>query len=238
MELKAGQGAFYGSDTPHRLVASGQDPAIFASIHFDWQCTSGTPEHPGDKIKSCPYGSVSEPAKAYIILLETTQTIQFPHAFTMRDSETLFIRIIDEFLRQDPGYCSMLRSLLLELLTTVLRNELHPPQHRELLRKIQPAIAEIQRDIGRDWKVEDLAKICGYHPTYLSQLFRIATRQSPKHFVMLERARCAKSLLLEGHSVTTVSRRLGYSSVHYFSRSFKNLTGYSPSEYCQRYTDL
>ena len=42
----------------------------------------------------------------------------------------------------------------------------------------------------------------------------------------------AKTMLREGDgNITQIADRLGYASVHYFSRYFKQATGMTPSEY-------
>ena len=44
--------------------------------------------------------------------------------------------------------------------------------------------------------------------------------------------RAAKEMIREGRlNFTQIAARLGFQSVHYFSRRFKLLTGMSPSEY-------
>jgi AraC-like DNA-binding protein/quercetin dioxygenase-like cupin family protein len=54
-----------------------------------------------------------------------------------------------------------------------------------------------------------------------------------QYFVRLKIAE-AKRLISEGrHSFTEISDMLRFNSVHYFSRTFKSLTGMNPSEYAQ-----
>lgn len=44
----------------------------------------------------------------------------------------------------------------------------------------------------------------------------------------------ARGLIREGQlNITEISSRLGFSSVHYFSRRFKKLTGMTPTEYAR-----
>ena len=44
----------------------------------------------------------------------------------------------------------------------------------------------------------------------------------------------ARQMIREGHlNITQISAKLGFSSVHYFSRRFKTVTGMSPSEYAR-----
>lgn len=238
IQLESGQCAFYGSDTPHQLVASDSDPATFASIHFDWNCTSTIPQHPVPRIQDCAYDQLSRPAKSYRVRFENDEETQFPHHFPIREMEPVFMRIIDEFSKQEPGYTSILSGLLLQLLTGVLRSQLQPPDFHDTYQKIAPAIHAIRKDIQKNWKIHELAKICGYHPTYLTEMFRTAMRCSPKHFMMLERIAVAKTMLLEGDAVAFVAQQLGYNSVHYFCRTFKNFTGMTPTEFRRRHTAL
>jgi transcriptional regulator GlxA family with amidase domain len=44
----------------------------------------------------------------------------------------------------------------------------------------------------------------------------------------------ARQMIREGHlNITQISSKLGFSSVHYFSRRFKTVTGMTPSEYAR-----
>ena len=44
----------------------------------------------------------------------------------------------------------------------------------------------------------------------------------------------AKILIREGnYNFTEISELLGYSSIHYFSRHFKQATGFSPTDYAR-----
>lgn len=148
------------------------------------------------------------------------------------------MQIVNEFAKQEPGYTSVLKGLLLQLLTGVVRHQLQPPNFNDTYQKIAPAIQAIRGDIQKNWKVNELAKICGYHPTYLTEMFQTAMRCSPKHFMMLERIASAKNMLVEGSSVAFIAQHLGYNSVHYFCRTFKNMTDMTPTEFRRRYTAL
>ncbi|WP_376774375.1 helix-turn-helix domain-containing protein [Paenibacillus eucommiae] len=52
-------------------------------------------------------------------------------------------------------------------------------------------------------------------------------------YLILERIRKAKLYLLEADSVEKVAERLGYTSIHYFSRNFKEVTGFTPTRFKQ-----
>ena len=68
----------------------------------------------------------------------------------------------------------------------------------------------------------------------LSKIFKEHTGSSPMEFYTFLKIREAKKLLRENTmSVSEISDSLGYSSIHIFSRAFKQRTGFSPSTYRQ-----
>ena len=57
---------------------------------------------------------------------------------------------------------------------------------------------------------------------------------SLKEYFLMSRHRRACELLKGGMSVTAVAERMGYSSIHVFSKSFTSREGLSPSEYVKK----
>ena len=80
----------------------------------------------------------------------------------------------------------------------------------------------------------ELAALCGYHAIYFSSLFRKCTGDNPKQYLISQRIRKAKFHLLSGEKMEAIAERLGYASVHYFSRNFKEETGLTPTELKQQ----
>ena len=67
----------------------------------------------------------------------------------------------------------------------------------------------------------------GYSYSYMSHLFTRKMRQNLKSFFLALRMNLAEELLRE-KSVTEVSSLLGYSSIHSFSKAYKNFHSHSP----------
>ncbi len=66
----------------------------------------------------------------------------------------------------------------------------------------------------------------------LQQLFHDYTGSGAIDCFSLMKINAAKQLILHGQlNLTQIADYLGYSSIHYFSRQFKKLTGMSPSKY-------
>ena len=81
------------------------------------------------------------------------------------------------------------------------------------------------------------AQVCRYSAqsaTNLKTIFKSATGMGVMEYYRMLKIEYAKRLLREGSgNITQIADRLGYASVHYFSRHFKQATGMTPSEYTQ-----
>ena len=72
----------------------------------------------------------------------------------------------------------------------------------------------------------------GYHPNYLNQLFLRHTGKSLHRYLQDLRVMKAIALLQETElPVAEVARTVGFRDVPHFSRSFKEKTGYSPTDF-------
>jgi len=79
---------------------------------------------------------------------------------------------------------------------------------------------------------QSVAERFGYHPNYISQLFRERT-DAPLHRYLLQlRIRRAQTLLQTTEApIGEVAREAGFENVGYFCRYFRKVTGHSPSAY-------
>ncbi|WP_231571187.1 helix-turn-helix domain-containing protein [Gordoniibacillus kamchatkensis] len=140
-----------------------------------------------------------------------------------------------EFLHQEAGFELVMRGYLLQLVGTLIRFQRDKRFRAERERsKIAAAVEAIRSRPAHAWTIPELAALAGYHPTYFAELFREATGYAPKHYLVLERVKQAQQLLLREASVEAVAVKLGYSSVHYFCRNFKAVTGQTPTEFRRR----
>ena len=116
-----------------------------------------------------------------------------------------------------------------ECVTTAKRSE----DSRELA---QSSIFELMRSYLEEnvYGNMTLAGICSKFFMGKSQVCKIFGEQigkSPIEYYTELKITEAKRLLREDYSVSAVSDRLSYSSIHNFSRAFKKCVGISPTEY-------
>ncbi len=98
---------------------------------------------------------------------------------------------------------------------------------------LQQAIAQVEAHLSDDsYGVEQLASdLCMSRMTFYRKI-QTATGQKPTEFIRTIRLRRAAELLREGHmTVTEVSYATGFSSVSYFSRSFRTMFGVPPTKF-------
>lgn len=90
----------------------------------------------------------------------------------------------------------------------------------------------LNRNVGRRLTLEDICRenLCGC--SMLQKIFREKTGGGVMEYFGKMKIDCAKQEIREGtKNFTQIAADLGYSSIHYFSRHFKKLTGMTPSEY-------
>ncbi|WP_429763140.1 helix-turn-helix domain-containing protein [Isoptericola nanjingensis] len=94
------------------------------------------------------------------------------------------------------------------------------------------AVAAIHADPGREWTVDDLARVALASRSGFAARFRSATGLPPGRYLAQVRVAHARCLLTAGDlPVATIARRLGYGSDTAFGRAFRRHTGATPSEY-------
>ncbi|WP_020620355.1 AraC family transcriptional regulator [Paenibacillus daejeonensis] len=231
-EIHPGEFAYYGPDTPHKLSIRADRPATFISVHFDWHRMSSEPMHPGPRIKNIQKGPPFEAGPSWEIEVEGYGGIRIPFRFRYMEAERILHRIVQEYKEAEHGYSLVLRGLLMQLITDIVRHEIDvsaPYPSKQTM--ISNALQMIQEHPQQAWSISQLAKSCGYHPNYFSHLFKEVMGISPKSYMIQKRMQWAKKLLLEEEKIEVVASKLGYTSIHYFSRHFKSITGMAPSTY-------
>lgn len=101
---------------------------------------------------------------------------------------------------------------------------------------IEEALKFIHTHYGEKISLERLAQQVHVNPTYLSRRFHEEVGESFSEYLSAYRVEMAKKLLLteQGWSMYEISEKTGFNSQHYFSTTFRKLTGCSPKEFRER----
>ncbi|MDQ6419593.1 AraC family transcriptional regulator [Paenibacillus sp. LHD-117] len=131
----------------------------------------------------------------------------------------------------------LIKSLCLELLHLFFKNQSEHNQSKGKMTKGWPTIERAIECMNKRYhdpllKNEDVSNYAGVTPNHLSYLFKnqlgISIYNYLKH-VRIEQAKL--KILLGNKTITEIAEEVGFSSIHLFSRSFKEHVGITPSKY-------
>lgn len=160
----------------------------------------------------------------------------FDFSETHADIETLVARIEKEFETAN-GKCSEMFGPLIKLLILEMYKANPSPFSNEL--RANKAMQKIQEYIelhfDEDITVEQLAKSAFLTAPYLSHSFKRYSGYSPKQYLTYIRILSAKKLLLTTNlPVNDVCRKIGFSDINNFIRTFKGFYGITPKKYREK----
>lgn len=139
--------------------------------------------------------------------------------------------------RGDAGAALQRHGLLTTLAAGFVAPEAPPDweRRRQMLLRFGPALRYVEAHLGEPLRLADLAAQVYLEPTYFATLFAQALGMPPMRYVQAKRVERARLLLLAEPDwpLRRVAAELGYVDAFHFSRSFKAMTGVSPSAYRQ-----
>lgn len=95
----------------------------------------------------------------------------------------------------------------------------------------------IKTNVYENIKVSDVAKKFGYNEKYLSHRFTEIAGIPLKHYITKQKMETANFLLSDtNETILEISKKLGFSDSHNFCRTYKSITGLTPSEYRNAYS--
>ena len=130
-----------------------------------------------------------------------------------------------------------LQALLIHLIRRLdLHQELaqsgETPEDLSAESQLSQAIALMQQNLMEPLGIEEICAKCHISRSKLQRLFRQHTGQSALNYYIALRLEAAKGMMRgRQHSFSEIADALGFGSIHYFSKQFKQVTGMTPSEY-------
>ena len=90
----------------------------------------------------------------------------------------------------------------------------------------------LQECVGERMTLQDIAEKLGYSVSYLKKIYKSRTGESIMHsFIHMKIERAKQLLTEEKYTVSETAELLGYDTLQYFSKQFKDLTNMSPSAF-------
>jgi AraC family transcriptional regulator len=155
-----------------------------------------------------------------------------PREVRGRTARTIVSRLYRECTDPDGVSALAAEALLLELLAATGRQTMPRASGAPWLRRVEEALrTRFTEPIGLD----DAAAIAGVHPVHVARVFRRQHGCSIGEFVRRARIDAARTELADGNvSIAEIALRLGFADQSHFHRTFKRITGLTPSEFRAR----
>lgn len=124
-----------------------------------------------------------------------------------------------------------MENLLIELVRGIGSTEEHSAGEISY-EKVQEIVRYINENYKEKIRLSELCFLFGTNKTTLCNRFRAYTGETIVEYISKLRIKKAKKLMRKGeYNLTEISAIVGFSSVHYFSRIFKQYEGQSPTSY-------
>ncbi|MFC3771201.1 helix-turn-helix domain-containing protein [Paenibacillus sp. GCM10012303] len=99
---------------------------------------------------------------------------------------------------------------------------------------IEDIVGYMKRNVAANLTLDEISEQFFISKTQLKVLFKQAMGIGIMHYFSLLKIDEAKEAIREeSYNYTEIAQKLGYSSVHYFSKCFKRATGMTPTEYAK-----
>ena len=127
------------------------------------------------------------------------------------------------------GYTQILLGLLHR---NGIINNISERLDKNALSKLSVVFDHVEENISREISLEEAAALNGMNREYFCRFFKKASGITFVDYVNFTRILHAEKLLISTQeSISEISNRLGFSSVSYFTRVFKNITKTTPANY-------
>ena len=152
--------------------------------------------------------------------------------------QALMEEILDEMRGREEFYKICVRGLVLAFLLKIVRMNAGQAVLRESdlgkerLHTIITVLNYIDEHYAENFKIGDLADVCGLSETHFRREFSEYVNASPIEYVNLVRIEKACDLLAQSdEKVDIVALRVGFQNVSTFIRNFKKVTGDTPHQW-------
>ncbi|QIK69249.1 AraC family transcriptional regulator [Erysipelothrix sp. HDW6C] len=202
----------------HKQYVIGEKTASYLTIMFDMNIRSADVQHMKNKVFDC-----------------TTELYQLTDKFIRHST------IMEE--QNVPYARDLMVSYLQEIIIHLIQYDSPKNDQHSLSNPIQANFENelmneinnyIQRNIFEPISVEDICDQFSISRSTLQGLFKKNLNMPPKQYINeLKMSKAQHMILEEKYPITEIALKLGFSSIHYFSRKFKKRYGLAPSEFSQ-----
>ncbi len=149
----------------------------------------------------------------------------------------IFKSILNEYKVKSYGYELFIKSKFTELFAVLFRNycinktnNVISPQQSIEFNHVAKIVAYITKNFNKSIKLQEIADINLLSIPYMCKIFKKFTGSTIIEYVNQVRCERAITLIAGDYSITDAALSVGFNDSNYFSRTFRKIYGYSPSQ--------
>ncbi len=158
------------------------------------------------------------------------------------DIPNVFMKLFSEFIANDAVTPLLIETYMQEILSLTQRffeNQRHPSYrftgNEDPDRKlVYDMMHYIDTHLETLDNLNQLSMEFGYSYTHLAQKFSALTGQTLKSYHTMRRFERANDYLRQGYSITDTAEKMGFQSIHAFSRAYKSYFHITPGAYMKK----
>ncbi len=154
------------------------------------------------------------------------------------EMEACYQEMFELLESKESGYHIRITSLFLQIIWMLQREKKTLPSlNGKSVNYVRTSVDFIERNYYQKISVENIAQFLGINRSYFSHLFHKEIGVSVQEYLIGFRMEKAKEYLISSaYLVEEIAQSVGYQNYNTFSKSFRKLTGYSPTEYRNKFT--
>lgn len=227
--LKKGQIIFHKPGEFHKLWANGEVAPNLVVVSFE--CDSPAMDFFEEKVltigdleRDCMAAIVSEARSVFSTQLNDPGTKRLERRDEVPFAAEQLIAINLELM-----LIHLRRAAEARRSTSLPTSLIREKNQKDFMDKVT---AYLEANVNRRLTLEDVCRENLVGRSYLQKIFREKTGGGVMEYFGCLKIEAAKQMIrLNKNNFTEISALLGYTSIHYFSRHFKKVTGMTPSEY-------
>lgn len=236
--LHAGNAIIIPPFMTHVIISKGTETLIQYIVHFDFQ--------ESEERKCLVHKDVLDEDERHMTVSEQENVLngqaviaKIPEA----DRNQMiygYLNLLKEFDDNRLGKNLILKAGCTELIVATLRNCVEVRGEQDRNRKKTKSWIHIENaidyilgcELTENLSNERIASAIGVSTNYLTSIFQTHLGVSLHKYVVNVRIERAQQMMLSGKvNVTETANQTGFSSIHVFSKTFKNILGISPSQF-------
>ncbi len=153
--------------------------------------------------------------------------------YTNQRVGSIIHEIVEEASRAQPYSQLIMSGLMLNAIAEIFRGQDGVLEScNAYVSSLEGAAEYIRIHCSEQVSMDIPAKMCSIAPSYFRRLFRLQFGCSPRDYLRRARIQMAKELMLTSRlNMTEIAFKVGYATVHSFSRAFRAEEGIAPSQY-------